>query len=162
MKPGRLNYRMQAFVVICFFLSSATQKGETSETQIGAEEMNVAVAREIKGSDLVVGEAYFILTYADAARVVPTIDSVVYIGQNLDGETNGSRYFQDAVSFLELGAYPDIRNPSADEAEADLIVTEAEPPANIYTVEGLVKALGGAVERAAGRPRLKRASSRDK
>jgi hypothetical protein len=102
----------------------------------------------IEASRLVVGEPYFIVTYADDALTTPLVISVIYIGVSLDGENDRALYFQDAESFYKLGAYPSWREVSSDESEhARVIVIDEVLPPNIFAIDGLIDELS----RAAGR-----------
>ena len=106
----------------------------------------------VKSAQLVVGQVYFIVTYIDTQLSIPIVRSVAYIGQGLDGERDHSLYFQDAVSFVELGAYPNVRKAkAAKEEKAEIIVTATEPPPNLFAFEGLIDELSRAAKRAESR-----------
>jgi len=106
----------------------------------------------VKSAQLVVGQVYFIVTYIDTQPSIPIVRSVAYIGQGLDGERDHSLYFQDAASFVELGAYPNVRKAkAAKEEKAEIIVTATEPPPNLFAFEGLIDELSRAAKRAESR-----------
>jgi hypothetical protein len=54
----------------------------------------------VRTADLVVGRPYFRVGFIDENMVVPDLESLVFIGRDLNPEGPGL-YFQDAVSFLE-------------------------------------------------------------
>jgi hypothetical protein len=57
--------------------------------------------------DLIVGQTYYALTYADPDWTMPGIEPMVYLGRNIFGEASGPEtqllYFQDAVSVVISG-----------------------------------------------------------
>ncbi|HEX9982474.1 MAG TPA: hypothetical protein VGF69_04350 [Thermoanaerobaculia bacterium] len=56
-------------------------------------------AEPISASDLEEGAVYFALTFVDEEMLIPHVETIVYVGANLDG-TDGNRvYFQDIDSF---------------------------------------------------------------
>lgn len=102
----------------------------------------------VHASQLVEGKAYYIVSYVDSALVVPQVRTVVYLGSNLEGERDGSRYFQDVDSYGRLGSYSELKANKKEEAyEVDLIVTKPDPPPNIFEIDGLVDELSLAAQR---------------
>ena len=62
-------------------------------------------------TDLVVGRVYFRVMFADADMVVPELEALVFIGQDLHPEGAGL-YYQDVRSYLEGARYdPEALNP---------------------------------------------------
>ncbi len=59
-------------------------------------------AVRVEPSELVVGQVYFRLSYLDEAMSVPELVPLVFIGRDLEPESNGSHrsFFQDAASYL--------------------------------------------------------------
>ncbi len=55
-------------------------------------------AEPVSARDLKEGTVYFFLNFADDAMLIPTMESVVYIGKNLDRSDDGVVYFQDIDS----------------------------------------------------------------
>lgn len=93
----------------------------------------------VSASELVIGQAYFLVTYADTAMVLPIVHSIVYVGKNLDGEKEDALYFQDVMSYARFGAYPNLKTPgSKKKHDAKVIVTESPPPPNLFRIDGLV------------------------
>ena len=45
--------------------------------------------------------------------LVPDLETLVYIGRDLNGEQNGMLYFQDYESFAEWGGFPKSNDGSA-------------------------------------------------
>jgi hypothetical protein len=70
-------------------------------------------------NELITGNIYYAITYADCNLTVPVIRSLVFLGNDLgiDDKSDGVYwYFQTHESMLKAGKYPDI-----DESEADLV-----------------------------------------
>lgn len=55
-------------------------------------------AEPVSSDVLVTGEVYFAVTYVDDAMEIPIIETFVFIGIDLEHETNGTLYFQDVES----------------------------------------------------------------
>jgi hypothetical protein len=49
---------------------------------------------------LKVGSTYFMLRFVDDRLSIPELKPVVFIGRNLEEETLGNLYFQDAWSYI--------------------------------------------------------------
>ena len=62
-------------------------------------------AEPISPSELHEGQVYFAVTYADAEMLVPLMETLVFIGRNLEAEDIGKVYFQDVQSYREGIAY---------------------------------------------------------
>src|SRR5215831_10098964 len=58
-------------------------------------------AQPVDANDLKVGEVYFFLNYVDDNLLIPTMETVVFIGKNLEPEDVGLLYFQDVQSYRE-------------------------------------------------------------
>lgn len=95
-------------------------------------------------TELSEGAVYFMLQYVDDALAVPVIETVVFIGKNLDGDgtDDGLYYFQDVESFKAIGAYPNNR-----QGEGNVFSLPEKAIANIFALDGLVEELGNAVGR---------------
>jgi hypothetical protein len=61
----------------------------------------------VKSSDLRVGDAYFLVHFLDEAMHIPTLQSVVFIGSNLESSDSDHVYFQDFGSYNEGIRYGD-------------------------------------------------------
>ena len=59
-------------------------------------------AVQVEPSDLVVGQVYFRLSYLDEAMSIPELIPLVFVGRDLEPESDGSHrsFFQDAASYL--------------------------------------------------------------
>ena len=56
-------------------------------------------AEPISKSELREGEVYFFVTFADDEMLVPTMDTVVFVGSNREPGDEDRVYFQDVESF---------------------------------------------------------------
>jgi len=56
-------------------------------------------AEPISAADLKEGSIYFAVTYADDEMLIPTMETIVFIGRNLDPVDDGRVYFQDINSY---------------------------------------------------------------
>lgn len=71
-------------------------------------------AEPIVASQLKEGEIYFMLNFFDDHLLVPHLRTVIYIGRDVTGENDGKLYFQDFPSYTASGAYPHVRNGTAE------------------------------------------------
>lgn len=109
-------------------------------------------------TELVIGQPYFLLGYADRDFTLPVITSLVYIGQDLDpsGPPGTRWYFQDPESYAAKGAFPrdawgvgavpeadlDKIDVGDDGCDAARIYTfSADTLAGILSLEALAQAL---------------------
>ena len=53
------------------------------------------------------GRVYFMVSYLDDEGVVPAMETVVYLGEEKQGDDGLRHIFQDYESWRDLGAYPD-------------------------------------------------------
>ena len=72
-------------------------------------------AQPISEKDLKEGSIYFMVTFVDDEMLIPTIDTVVFIGRNLDQHDFGKVYFQDVSSYRQ-----GVRYDSEYDAQADV------------------------------------------
>lgn len=56
-------------------------------------------AEPISANALKEGAAYFFVSFADEDMLIPVMDTVVYIGENLEPGDEDQVYFQDIMSF---------------------------------------------------------------
>lgn len=63
-------------------------------------------AEPVQESELTEGSVYFSLNFLDEEMLIPTMETVVFIGRNLEPDDVDQVYFQDAESF-ERGARKD-------------------------------------------------------
>jgi hypothetical protein len=59
----------------------------------------------VKADELNVGETYFSVQFLDDAMLLPELEPVVFIGNDLGGDSEGESYFQDAQSYLAGGTH---------------------------------------------------------
>jgi hypothetical protein len=66
-------------------------------------------ARPIETNALVPGETYLSIQYVDDALLIPTIETMVFVGRNLEPNDTDFLYFQDVECYLkgmEYGSKP--------------------------------------------------------
>lgn len=68
-----------------------TMRFEARELKTHAEPISV--------DDLNEGAIYFFVSFADEDMLIPVMDTVVYIGENLEPGDSDQVYFQDILSF---------------------------------------------------------------
>ena len=56
-------------------------------------------AEPISAEELKEGSIYFFVNFVDEEMLIPTMDTVVYIGENLEPDDEDRVYFQDIDSF---------------------------------------------------------------
>ena len=108
--------------------------------------------------DLKIGQAYFQVTYDDHELIVPAVDPMIYLGQDIldkdpsDGLQDQPWYvFQDPISYAQFG------NAVNYKGDADLVEEGAcvfsvtiEDLDSIFDLSGVVQELNGALVRARG------------
>ena len=62
-------------------------------------------------ANLAEGEIYFLVEYVDDERLIPVLDTLVYLGRNLKAGDAGKVYFQDAFSYNDEVRYGEDDNP---------------------------------------------------
>jgi hypothetical protein len=109
-------------------------------------------------TELVIGQPYFLLGYADRDFTLPLIKSLVYIGRDLDpsGPPGTRWYFQDPESYAAKGAFPrdawgigavpeaDLDKIEGDEVDRDvarLYTFGVDTLSGILSLEALAHAL---------------------
>src|SRR6266568_7075214 len=58
-------------------------------------------AKPVTNDQLKEGEVYFTVNYVDDDMLIPIIETIVFIGRNLEPDDVGQVYFQDVESFRE-------------------------------------------------------------
>lgn len=58
-------------------------------------------AEPVSSSELREGEVYFAVNYVDDDMLIPVMETVVFIGRNLEPDDVGQVYFQDVESYRE-------------------------------------------------------------
>lgn len=56
-------------------------------------------AEPVSAAELQEGSVYFAVTFVDADMLIPTIETLVFVGRNLGPEDVGKVYFQDVHSY---------------------------------------------------------------
>ena len=71
-------------------------------------------AQPVSASELRMGSIYFFVNFIDDEMLLPTLNPVVFVGEDLEPEDSGQVYFQDADSFLEGTRYDNVteENPA--------------------------------------------------
>lgn len=72
-----------------------SQNGST--LRIEARDL-VPYAEPVRADDLIVENVYFSVTFADDDMSIPLIETLVFIGRNLEKKGSGKLYFQDVES----------------------------------------------------------------
>jgi hypothetical protein len=104
-------------------------------------------------ANLTIGASYYRLAFADAARTIPGVTPMIYVGVNVfpDDDTSTSvYYFQDIVSFSALGsvASSDYDSKRADVEAQVFPYTNSDLASEIMTLGEIVVALTEALRRA--------------
>lgn len=69
------------------------------ERRCASKEKLKAYAEPVAASELREGSIYFFVNFVDEEMLIPTMDTVVYIGENLEPGDENRVYFQDIGSF---------------------------------------------------------------
>jgi hypothetical protein len=111
-------------------------------TQMGPDQSAMLSSMGVDASRLVVGRMYLAISYLDDDCLVPVVESLVFLGRNVDGEDEHALYFQDAESHREHGAFPNVQG-----GDARIVVTGPTPPPNLFELDGAVDELSRCAER---------------
>jgi hypothetical protein len=102
-------------------------------------------ARELKpyaepmtADELTEGGVYFAVRYIDEEMLIPTIDTLVFIGRDLDPGDSGRLYFQDIDSYMQ-----GIRFATATEDTMALFMTESADKPWIFQFDQALDLLMG-------------------
>lgn len=75
-------------------------------------------SQPISGTDLHEGAVYFAVNYIDEDMLIPIVETLVFIGNNLKPDDVGKAYFQDVESYREGIPYDwDTRNARANDGD---------------------------------------------
>ena len=73
-------------------------------------------AEPVSASELCEGQVYFAVNYVDGEMLIPIMETIVFIGRNLEPDDAGQVYFQDVESHREvfhmIGRLPTVRQSS--------------------------------------------------
>jgi hypothetical protein len=93
-------------------------------------------AQPVTADELIVGEVYFSVRYVDEDMLVPTVDTLMYIGKNLDAGDSGKLYFQDIDSYLQ-----GVRFATATNDDGALFITESADKPWVFNFERALELL---------------------
>lgn len=82
-------------------------------------------AQPVLSADLKEGSIYFSLTYVDHDMLIPTMETIVFIGRNLQPGDSGQVYFQDIDSYRR-----DVRFESATDEDCAQFSTGSDKEVN--------------------------------
>ena len=77
-------------------------------------------AEPVSADELAEGEVYFSVRYIDEEMLIPTVDTLVFIGRDLEPGDSGKLYFQDVDSYMQ-----GVRFATASEDDGALVITES-------------------------------------
>lgn len=87
-------------------------------------------AEPVSAGDLAEGEVYFSVRYIDGDMLIPTMDTLVFIGKDLGEGDAGKLYFQDVDSYLH-----GVRFATASDDDGALFITESVDKPWIFQFE---------------------------
>lgn len=94
-------------------------------------------AEPISSTDLQEGEIYFSVNFVDDEMLIPTMETVVFIGKDLEPEDSGQVYFQDIDSYRS-----GVRYESATEEDyAEFFAGSESQVHHVFTFEKALEAL---------------------
>lgn len=88
-------------------------------------------AEPVVGSELKVGSVYFFVNYIDDEMLIPTMETVVFIGRNLENHDVGRVYFQDIDSYQQGARY----GPAASEIQMHIYEGSEEEVNHVFEYE---------------------------
>ncbi len=94
----------------------------------------------IHPSQLVAGQAYYLLLFCDCSQKVPIIRTCIYIGKNLEARKKDARdewHFQDPESYLKHGSFLQL----SDKIEHDVLLANEDSLSQFYDLNGLIARL---------------------
>jgi hypothetical protein len=77
-------------------------------------------AEPVSADELAEGEVYFTVRYIDEEMLIPTVDTLVFIGRDLGPGDSRKLYFQEVDSYLQ-----GVRFAAASEDDSALFITES-------------------------------------
>ena len=101
------------------------------ETQLRFEARELRpYAEPAPAAELAEGEVYFSVRYVDEDMLIPTMDTLVFIGKDLGQGDAGKLYFQDVDSYLQ-----GVRFATASDDDGALFTTESVDKPWIFQFE---------------------------
>jgi hypothetical protein len=94
-------------------------------------------AEPVSSSELQEGQIYFSINYVDDEMLVPIIETLVFIGKNLEPGDIDDAYFQDLISYKEGVTY----NWESDEGAATFYSGSMNALNHIFNYEHLINEL---------------------
>jgi hypothetical protein len=95
-------------------------------------------ADPVRIEELKIGDTYFKVSYVDDDMTIPLVDSVVFIGLNLDGDEEDTLYFQDVESYRS-GIR--ISDTDVEPEDATFYATQASTLLAMFDFEGALEEL---------------------
>jgi hypothetical protein len=77
-------------------------------------------AEPVSAEELAEGQVYFSVRYIDEEMLIPTVDTLVFIGLDLEPGDSGKLYFQDVDSYMQ-----GVRFATASGDDGALFITES-------------------------------------
>lgn len=94
-------------------------------------------AEPVSADELQKGSVYFFVNFADEEMLIPTVDTVVYVGGNLEPGDVDQVYFQDVDSFRRSVQYE-----SAEDGDAAVFQCGSRNElGHVFTFEGALNEL---------------------
>lgn len=100
----------------------------------------------MKASTLVIGRAYYRLTFADHQLTIPGVEPLVYLGEVTEEGGSSGFVFQDTVSYKLYGS--GLEGEEQNEEIVMYFMPESELGA-LYDIEEVAAEIGEAAKRAA-------------
>ena len=95
-------------------------------------------AEAVSKDQLEVGSVYFFITYVDDQMLIPTMETVVFVGRNLEAGDVGQVYFQDIDSYRQGVRYS---APNPEEREAHCFTGSEDELGHVFDYEHALEEL---------------------
>ena len=96
-------------------------------------------AEPVSASELEMGSIYFFVEFYDDEMLIPILQPVVFVGEDLEPEDRGEVYFQDAGSFLEGTRYANV----SEENPATFYAGSRDEVGHVFEYERALEVLMG-------------------
>lgn len=94
-------------------------------------------AEPVQASELIEGEAYYSVTFVDGEMHIPDMDTLVFIGKNLNDGDSDSLYFQDIDSHRKGVQY----DSATEDDHAVFVECSSGELNNIFEYERMLETL---------------------
>ena len=94
-------------------------------------------AEPVLETELKEGSVYFAIMYVDDDMLIPTMETLVFIGRDLEPGDSGSVYFQDIYSYRQGVRY----GATTEGDHAEFCTGSAKEVGHIFTFERALEAL---------------------